>query len=123
MSTIPEASTKGFANASSYDAHRPSYPLSAFSSLLQNLHIEGFMGAKVVDLAAGTGKFTELLASREEGYEIIAVEPNDAMRGELERKGLKGVKAVSGEASKMGIESQTIDAVVVAQVRYGNMKE
>lgn len=118
MTSIPEASQKGFADASSYDTHRPSYPLSAFNSLLQNLHIDGFQGAKIVDLAAGTGKLTELLADREEGYEIIAVEPNNAMRAELERKQLKGVTVVRGEASKMGVESQTADAVIVAQVRH-----
>lgn len=119
MSTIPEASQKGFANASSYDTHRPSYPSSAVNSLLCNLHIDGLKGAKVIDLAAGTGKFTELLASREEGFEIIAVEPNDAMRGELERKKLRGVEVRKGEARDMqGVESQMADAVVVAQVSY-----
>lgn len=121
MSSIPEASQKGFANASSYDAHRPSYPLSAFRSLLQNLHIENVTGAKIVDLAAGTGKLTELLANREEGYKIIAVEPNDAMRAELERKQLKGVDVIKGEAKKMEVESQTVDAVIVAQVSHGSV--
>ena len=116
MSSVSEVSTKGFANASSYDAHRPSYPLSAVSSLLKNLRIEGVNGARVVDLAAGTGKFTELLANRVEQFEVIAVEPNDAMRGELDRKELRGVKVIRGEASKMNLETQSIDAVIVAQV-------
>ena len=116
MSSVSKASSKGFANASSYDAHRPSYPLSAFSSLLQSLQIEGVNGARVVDLAAGTGKLTELLANRKENFEVVAVEPNDAMRGELDRKNLKGVKVIRGEASKMDLETQSVDAVVVAQV-------
>ena len=39
------------------------------------------------------------------------------MRKELEKKGLKGVQVLKGEASNMaGVESQSVDAVVVAQV-------
>ncbi len=40
------------------------------------------------------------------------------MRKELERKELAGVKVMKGEASNMaGVESQTVDAVIAAQVR------
>ncbi len=40
------------------------------------------------------------------------------MRKELERKELAGVKVMKGEASSMaGVESQTVDAVIAAQVR------
>ncbi len=116
MSNSLDASTGGFVRAASYEAYRPSYPLSAVCSLLQKIKIEGVKGARVVDLAAGTGKFTESLANRAERYDITAVEPNDAMREELQRKALRGVKTVRGEARKMDIESHTIDAVVVAQV-------
>lgn len=44
---------------------------------------------------------------------------NDSgMRKELERKELAGVKVMKGEASSMaGVESQTVDAVIAAQVR------
>lgn len=39
------------------------------------------------------------------------------MRKELEKKALVGVKVLEGEASKMhGIESQSVDAVIAAQV-------
>ena len=116
MSNLLDASTRGFSKAASYEFYRPSYPPSAVSSLLQKLEIEGVKGARVVDLAAGTGKFTELLANREEKYVIIAVEPSDAMRAELEGKMLRGVEVMNGEARRMEIASQTIDAVVIAQV-------
>ena len=40
------------------------------------------------------------------------------MRKELINKGLAGVQVVKGEANNMkGVESQSIDAVIVAQVR------
>ena len=40
------------------------------------------------------------------------------MRKELKKKGLKGVKVLEGEASSMGgVESQSVDAVIAAQVR------
>lgn len=73
--------------------------------------------ASVVDLAAGTGKFTELLASRPEGYKVTAVEPHADMRGVLEAKQLKGVEVVDGLSAAMpSIKDETVDAVVAAQV-------
>lgn len=40
------------------------------------------------------------------------------MKKELEEKQLMGVKVLKGEASGMaGVESQSVDAVIVAQVR------
>ena len=117
-SSIPSASVKGFQDGSTYDQHRPSYPQEAVDSLLKHLQVAGLEGARIVDLAAGTGKFTELLANRHEWFDIIAVEPHDGMRVELEKKSLGGVRALKGEATNMrGVESQSIDAVVAAQVR------
>lgn len=75
-SPIPSASTKGFQNASSYDKHRPSYPPDAVTRFLKHLHVHGVKKARVLDLAAGTGKFTELLVDRYEDFEILAVEPH-----------------------------------------------
>jgi len=116
-SSIPSASTKSFQAALSYDQHRPSYSVEAVDSLLKHLQLDGLKGARIIDLAAGTGKFTKLLVDREEQYEIIAVEPDDGMRAELEMKKIKGVKVLDGVASSMkGVESQCIDAVVAAQV-------
>lgn len=116
-SSIPSASVKGFQDGSRYDQHRPSYPLEAVDSLLKHLQVADLKGARIVDLAAGTGKFTGLLANRQEGFEIIAVEPHDGMRVELEKKGLNGVRVLKGEASSMkGVESQSVDAVIAAQV-------
>ena len=121
--TIPSASTLGFAKATLYETHRPSYPLDFVDSFLSRLGIAGVEGARIVDLAAGTGKFTEILATkRSEMYEIVAVEPQDDMRAELERKGLRGVTVAKGQADDMeaAVEAGWADAVVVAQVSWRN---
>lgn len=115
-SKIANAVQKGFTNASSYDQHRPSYPPEAVEDLLKHMQVNGLTAARIVDLAAGTGKFTELLASRGDCYEILAVEPQADMRKELAKKDLKGVTIFDGEAVNMPVESQSIDAVIAAQV-------
>ncbi|KAK2812345.1 hypothetical protein FQN50_001344 [Emmonsiellopsis sp. PD_5] len=112
---IAPAAQSGFSNASSYDQHRPSYPPLAVSQLLSHLNVAGKKGAKIIDLAAGTGKFTESLAAREEGYEIFAVEPHDDMRGQLEGKKLANVVTVRGHAGDIPVEGGSVDGVVVAQ--------
>jgi ubiquinone/menaquinone biosynthesis C-methylase UbiE len=112
----PEAHT-GFAASSAYDAHRPSYPPDAVSQLLSALKVVHVEGATIADLAAGTGKFTELLAARPEKYKIIAVEPHNDMREQLLKKGIHGLTVLNGTAEDMAeIADESLDAIVVAQV-------
>ncbi|KAI9755138.1 MAG: Proteasome subunit beta type-1 [Chaenotheca gracillima] len=112
---ISSVAQTGFANASSYDTHRPSYPHEAVNVLVDRLGISGLTDAKVIDLAAGTGKFTELLAAREEGFDILAVEPHEGMRNELAKKGLKNVRVADGTSDKIPSEDGDVDALVAAQ--------
>lgn len=119
--SLPLQADQGFRDASSYDKHRPSYPPSAVSSLLKHLNIAGQASAKIVEIGAGTGKFTEILGAREEGYEIVAVEPHREMREGLLRKGLEvpgsgSVKVIDGNAAMMGVEDEWGDACIAAQV-------
>lgn len=113
---LPDVANRGFAAALSYDQYRPSYPAEAVEQLLAHLQVKGLRGARILDLAAGTGKFTELLAKREENFVTIAVEPHEEMRGELEKKSLKSVTVLEGDAVKIPLEAQSVDAVIVAQV-------
>lgn len=115
MSLNPFAQT-GFAKAADYDAHRPSFPPASVDNLLENVRVRGAKGATVVDLAAGTGKFTELLAKREEGFKVIAVEPHPDMRGVLEKKQLPGVQVLEGLSTKIPLPDGSVDAVIAAQV-------
>ncbi|TAQ89020.1 hypothetical protein B7494_g2665 [Chlorociboria aeruginascens] len=110
----PEAQT-GFSNAALYDQHRPSYPAEAVTKLLSYLNLLNVRDAKIIDLACGTGKFTELLADREEGFEVLGIEPHEGMRETLEKKSLKGVTIKEGNAAEMGIEDGWADGVIAAQ--------
>ena len=72
----------GFGRAAdAYERSRPSYPADAVALLAAELGIGP--GATVLDLAAGTGKLTRLLA--ELGAGLVAVEPSDAMRTRVRR--------------------------------------
>ncbi|SPN96934.1 uncharacterized protein DNG_00453 [Cephalotrichum gorgonifer] len=115
MSSIAQAASDGFHNAKAYDAHRPSYPDNVVSSFLSDLGIAGREGARIVEVGAGTGKFTEVLAAREEAFEVVATEPLESMRGELARKGLKGVDVREGNALALPVEDGWGDVSIVAQ--------
>jgi len=92
--------------ASSYARFRPSYPAAAVEWLVDD-------GARtVLDLGAGTGKLTSLLVR--EGREVIAVEPSDGMRAELQRAA-PTARALAGTADAIPLPDSSVDAVVVAQ--------
>ena len=69
----------------------------------------------MLEVAAGTGKFTEVLAAREEGFEVVATEPLESMRGELAAKGL-GVEVKEGGAASLPTEDGWADVCIAAQV-------
>jgi SAM-dependent methyltransferase len=92
--------------AGQYDRVRPGYPDAALAWMLP-------AGARrVVDLGAGTGKLTRLLAAR--GLRVTAVEPDAAMRAVLAGASPDvDVRAGSGES--MPLDDGQEDAVLVAQ--------
>ncbi|WP_295011247.1 class I SAM-dependent methyltransferase [uncultured Microbacterium sp.] len=89
-----------------YDLRRPGFPEEAAAEVLP-----GPVGS-VLDLGAGTGKFTELLIDRAD--RVIAVEPSDPMRAVLMRK-LPAVDARDGSAEEIPLRAASVDAVVAAQ--------
>lgn len=89
-----------------YRRARPSYPDDAVRWLVPGT------GCRVLDLAAGTGKLTERLKAL--GYDVVAVEPSDGMRAELQRS-VPDVLAVPGSAEDIPLPDRSVDAVVVAQ--------
>jgi SAM-dependent methyltransferase len=58
-----------------YDRARPSYPAAAIDALLEYGGLAA--GARIVEVGAGTGKATELLAAR--GLHVVGVEPSAEM--------------------------------------------
>jgi SAM-dependent methyltransferase len=93
-----------------YERSRPSYPLAALAALADAVPLEA--GRTVVDLGAGTGKFTRLLALT--GAEVLAVEPVAEMRERLAEL-LPAVAVTAGTAEDTGLPGGCADAVVAAQ--------
>jgi SAM-dependent methyltransferase len=105
---IEEAAAKGFgAGADAYDRGRPSYPGGAVDLVVRELGIRA--GTTVVDVGAGTGKFSELLVPT--GAHVVAVEPVATMRAKI----APPVEAVDGTAESIPLGDGSADAVVVAQ--------
>ncbi|WP_380158763.1 class I SAM-dependent methyltransferase [Kineococcus sp. R86509] len=93
------------AAADSYARARPGYPRDAVDFLVGD-------AARVLDLGAGTGKFSQALVAT--GHEVVAVEPSTRMLAQL-REVLPEVEAHEGSAEATGLPSASVDAVVVAQ--------
>ncbi|WP_234698345.1 class I SAM-dependent methyltransferase [Lacisediminihabitans changchengi] len=89
-----------------YERARPTYPLEAARWLVPE-------GARtVLDLGAGTGKFTRSLVDL--GLDVIAVEPDERMRATL-ASSLPGVTALAGTAEHLPVADASVDAITVAQ--------
>jgi SAM-dependent methyltransferase len=95
--------------AALYDRVRPSYPSDAARWML------GDAPCRVLDLGAGTGIFTRVLASL--GHDVVAVEPDDAMRAIL-TAATPGVAALAGSAEAIPLPAGSFDAVVAAQAQH-----
>lgn len=108
---IHEKAAVGFDRVGdSYERGRPEYPQEAIEFLVKNLQIH--KSSLVVDLGAGTGKFTKFLIPY--SNQVLAVEPVDGMRNKFTSL-YPDIKMLSGSAEKMPINAQSIDAVFVAQ--------
>ena len=111
MTDIHAAAQTGYANeALAYAQGRPDYPDGVLQWLQNALGIGA--GQAVVDLGAGTGKFTKLLLKA--GADVIAVEPVDAMREQLAAS-VTGAKIFSGSGAAIPLENASVDAVICAQ--------
>lgn len=111
MADVHKAAQVGFTRvAGTYVSGRPDYPAALDRWLVELLGLGP--GSVVVDLGAGTGKFTPLLART--GAQVIAVEPVDAMRGQLVAA-MPGVRALAGRAEAIPLPAASADAVVCAQ--------
>lgn len=105
----------GFSRSSDlYEKSRSSYPDGVARRLFKYLNVKP--GSKVLDLAAGTGKWTEKLVQH--GCDVFAVEPSAEMRKKLTER-LPGIPVVDavGEALPWGVE--TFDFVFAATAFIG----
>ncbi|MBV6823309.1 class I SAM-dependent methyltransferase [Pseudomonas sp. PD9R] len=96
--------------ADTYVRGRPDYPSPVADWLTQTLGLNA--DKAVVDLGAGTGKFTgRLLAT---GAQVIAVEPVAQMLEKLS-EAFPEVLAVNGTAADLPLPDASVDVVVCAQ--------
>jgi SAM-dependent methyltransferase len=97
-----------------YEAGRPEYP----EALLDDLPLTG--ARAVLDLGAGTGKFTKMLASRLENMKaagatkLFAVEPVGEMANRLAERGLP-VELRAGSAEAIPLPDGAVDLISCAQ--------
>ena len=111
MTGVRTSAQQGFSSqAVTYAQGRPNYPRQLTGWLSDTLQINAH--STVIDLGAGTGKFTRLLNTL--APTLIAVEPVDAMAAQL-HKLLPDVRLVNGTAESIPLPSATADAVVCAQ--------
>lgn len=109
--TVHDAAARGFERgADDYEAARPGYPPEVVDLLVEALDLRA--GRRVLDLAAGTGKLTRLLAPT--GADVVAVEPVDAMRAAL-AAAVPGIEVLEGTAEALPMPDGSVDAAVAAQ--------
>lgn len=108
---IHHSADRGYAqSADTYVQGRPDYPSQILPWLTGTLN----MGAdtRVIDLGAGTGKFTRYL--QQTGASVTAVEPVASMRAELSTH-VPGVTVLAGTAQALPLDNESVDIVVCAQ--------
>lgn len=109
--SIHQAAARGFARgADEYEAGRPSYPSDAVEMVVREFAIGP--ASTVVDVGAGTGKFTRLLVPS--GARVIGVEPVAEMR-EVFSRVVPGVEAIDGTAESLPFGDASVDVVTAAQ--------
>lgn len=102
------------AAAAAYAAHRPDYAQAAVRWALESAPGAG-SGPRVLDLGAGTGKLTATLL--EFDVDVVAVEPDPAMLGEL-RRALPAVRSLSGSAEAIPLPDASVDAVLAGNAMH-----
>lgn len=104
-----------FTKVAKHYHNRPAYSSMLIEKLIRCINDKNKQNLNVVEVGAGTGKLTKILAN-EFGLNIVAVEPNDNMREE----GIKYTKDCSnitwkkGSGEETNIESNIADWVIMA---------
>jgi SAM-dependent methyltransferase len=92
-----------------YDTYRPTYAVDALIWAL------GERPRRVADLGAGTGILSRQL--RGLGHDVVAVEPDEAMRARLVEAS-PGVTTLVGTAEQIPLADASVDAVTAGQAYH-----
>ncbi len=112
----PKSPTSRFTDrAPNYAKYRPTYPVEIVDYLEERKVIGMIPGTRIADIGSGTGLFARLFLGK--GYEVIGIEPNDAMRKEATRAlaGLPGFTTLDGTAEHTGLETGSMSFLTAAQ--------
>lgn len=111
MKQVHHSAAAGYKTAAdTYVRGRPDYPPQVTDWLTETLGLNA--DKSVVDLGAGTGKFTARLVAT--GAQVIAVEPVPQMLEKLS-EAWPEVLAVSGTATDLPLPDASVDVVICAQ--------
>jgi SAM-dependent methyltransferase len=111
MSKVHRAAAVGFsAKAETYVRGRPDYPIEVDRWLRTKLELS--KDRRVLDLGAGTGKFSKVLLAT--GAKVVALDAVPAMLSQLSER-YPEVEAKLGNAEALPFEEASFDAVVCAQ--------
>jgi SAM-dependent methyltransferase len=106
-----EAPPDAFGRAArEYELGRPEWPDELLDLVVSELGLE--TNAIVLDLGAGTGKLTRSLVPR--FSQVVAVEPDDAMRAVLEEV-VPEAEALAGRGEAIPLGDESVDAVFTAE--------
>jgi len=110
MSNLIHGGYSGLAKM--YDQHRPAYSQNVLTAILSLLS-KPFKECQVVDVGAGTGIWTRMVAKH--GFKnIIAVEPNKEMRGMGRAHNDSRIVWQEGSGEETGLEDESCDMVSMA---------
>jgi SAM-dependent methyltransferase len=102
-------------HADAYARFRPGYPGAALEWIASRARLPS--GARVADVGAGTGIFSQALVQR--GFEVFAIEPNERMRDAAARAlEATSARVVAGSGEASGLPSHSVALVSVAQALH-----
>jgi SAM-dependent methyltransferase len=111
VANIHPTAARGFSAAvREYERARPSYPEEAVDRLVQELEVT--RDGLVLDLGAGTGKLTRLLAPT--GARLVAIDPVEAMRQACAEM-VPDAMVLGGVAEALPFHDGSFDGVVAGQ--------
>ncbi len=103
--------------AAAYAEHRPDYARAAVDWALEPARGSGRL--RVLDVGAGTGKLTAMIArlAGPPQVSVVAVEPDPAMLAELRRR-VPAVTSLPGTAEDIPLPDASVDAVLCGQAAH-----